>query len=151
MLTAHVESFMACLPELAPVLPLHYQELALDQDKVPLDPDYSRYQMLEDAGALLFVALRQRGALVGYYIGFMLPHMHYASCMTCSTDIFYVLPELRLKGGGGVLFNAVEAELKRRKVQRWIVAFKCHLDAGGFFEQLDFVPIERVYSKWIGG
>lgn len=58
MLTAQVESFADRLHELKPLLPLHWEELALDKDKVPLDPQYDTYIAREDHGEVLFVTLR---------------------------------------------------------------------------------------------
>ena len=40
MITLEVESFIECLPELKPILPIHYEELALNKDEVPLSPQY---------------------------------------------------------------------------------------------------------------
>lgn len=150
MLTAHVESFTQRLPELLPLLPLHYKELALDQDKVPLDPQYDVYCARERAGELLFVVLREAGELIGYFIGFIAPGMHYRTCLTCTMDIFYVHPDKRGGRGGLILFGAVEAELKRRRVQRWFVGSKCHMDASWLFERLGFQRVEVYYSKWLG-
>lgn len=151
MFTAHVESFSACADELAEIFDLHYKELALDQDRVPLLPRWGKYAVLEDAGVLFFMCVRQSGRMVGYYVGFVQHHMHYEGCLTCITDMFYILPDVRKHGAGSVLFDAVECELKRRGVQRWVVGYKDHLPAGQFLERHGLMPIERVHSKWIGG
>lgn len=147
MITAQVESFMAQLDELKPILPTHYEELALDKDDCPLDPRYDVYERMEAAGELLFVTLRQRGALIGYFIGFVHPGLHYQTVLTCHMDIFYVHPEHRGNGGGQILFAEVERELKRRGVTRWFVGAKLHLDASWLFERLGFRRIEVYYSK----
>lgn len=151
MITAHVESFERRLPELKPLLPLHYQELALDKDKVPLDPQYDLYVERERLGQVLFVTLRQAGELIGYFIGFIAPGLHYKTCLTCTPDIFYVHPEHRGNKAGFILFDAVEKELRRRGVQRWFVGAKVHFDASWMFERLGFERVEVTYSKWIGG
>ena len=71
MITLEVESFTECLPELKPILPLHYEELALNKDEVPLSPQYDIYEARESLGELLFVTAREAGELVGYFIGFI--------------------------------------------------------------------------------
>jgi len=43
MLSAAPEPFAPFLEEVLPLLPEHYAELALDQDKVPLSPQYGVY------------------------------------------------------------------------------------------------------------
>lgn len=150
MITAHIESFTERLQELQDLLPLHYRELALDQDKVPLSPQYGVYIEREARGELLFVTLREAGALVGYFIGFIAPGLHYSTCLTCTMDIFYVHPDKRGGRAGIKLFKAVEAECKRRGVQRWFVGSKCHMDASWLFELLGFNRVEVYYSKWLG-
>lgn len=150
MITAQIEPFAERLEELKSLLPLHWEELALNRDKVPLDPQYEIYLQREARGELLFMTLREAGELVGYFIGFIAPGLHYRTCLTCTMDIFYVHPEKRKGRGGIVLFKAVEKELKRRGVDRWFAGSKCHADASALFEYLDFQRVEIYYSKWLG-
>lgn len=149
-ITCHVESFEQRLEELQRLLPLHYRELALNQDKVPLSPRYDIYIANERADQLVFVTLRDNGELVGYFIGFVSPGLHYSTCLTCTMDIFFVHPDKR-KGSAGVrLFRAVEAELRRRGVNRWFMGSKLHADASALFKRIGAVPVETYYSKWLG-
>jgi GNAT superfamily N-acetyltransferase len=151
MLTTHIESFEERLAELQELLPLHYEELALNKDKVPLSPQYGIYIERERKGELIFVTMREAGALVGYFIGFIAPGLHYSTCLTCTMDIFYIHPDKRAQGLPGVrLFRAVEKELRRRGVDRWFVGSKAKADASALFEFLDFERVEIYYSKWIG-
>lgn len=150
MITCAVESFKQRLAELQRLLPMHYEELALNRDKVPLSPIYERYIACERDGALLFVTLRDAGELVGYFIGFIAPGLHYQTCLTCTMDIFYVRPDKR-KGSAGVrLFRFVENELRRRGVQRWFMGSKIHADASALFKRIGAAPVETFYSKWLG-
>lgn len=150
MLTAHVESFEERLEELQVLLPGHYKELALNQDKVPLDPQYEVYVQRERQGGLLFVTLRDAGELAGYFIGFIAPGLHYKTCLTCTMDIFYLRPDKRTGSGGVRLFRFVEQELKRRGVQRWFMGSKIHADASALFKRIGASPVETYYSKWLG-
>lgn len=150
MITAQKEMFSERLSEFAPLFPIHYEELALNKDKVPLDPQYDIYLAKEAAGELLFVTLREAGEPVGYFLGFISPALHYKTCLTCIMDIFYVHPDKRGSGGGQMLFGFVEKELKRRKVDRWFVGSKCHKEASWLFEKLGFEKVEIFYSKWLG-
>jgi len=150
MITCHVESFEERLQELQVLLPLHYRELALNQDKVPLSPIYSQYIERERAGGLIFVTLRDAGQLVGYFIGFIAPGLHYSTCLTCTMDIFYVHPDKRTGSAGVRMFRFVETELKRRGVQRWFMGSKVRADASALFKRIGAEPVEIYYSKWIG-
>ena len=150
MITAHVESFEENLEYLKPLLPIHYKELALDQDKVPLSPQFDKYVAAEQRGELIFVTLRKAGQMVGYFIGFIAPGLHYSTCLTCNMDIFYVLPDHRGSGTGFQLFKFVEQQLKKRGVQRMFVGSKMHKDASWLFEKLNYTPVETYYSAWLG-
>lgn len=150
MLTAAAEPFPPFLKEVRPILPLHWDELALDKDEVPLDPQYDEYLRRDAAGIVMTIAMRDAGRLVGYFIGFVAPGLHYQTCLTLTLDIFYVLPEYRGSGGGFVLFKAVEAEARRRGVQRMFVGSKLHKDASWLFERLGYTEVERYYSVWLG-
>lgn len=149
MITAQVERLTERLEEMKPLFPMHWAELALNQDKVPLDPQYDIYLARDERGEVLFVTLREAGVLVGYFVGFVAPGLHYRTCLTCTMDIFYVHPDKRGRCGL-MLFRAVEAEAKRRGVQRWFVGSKCHADASWLFERLGFEKVEVYYSKWLG-
>lgn len=150
MLTAHIESFAERLDELKVLLPLHYKELALNQDKVPLDPQYDIYIARERAGELMFITLREAGVLVGYFIGFVAPGLHYRTCLTLTMDIMYVHPDKRQCGGGAVLFGFVKEQARLRGVQRAFVGEKVHAPIGGFLESQGFELCERTYTAWLG-
>lgn len=150
MLTAAVEPWATFIEEAKPLLPLHWEELALDKDKVPLAPRYDVYDARDAEGMVMVVAMRQAGKLVGYFIGFVSPGLHYETCLTLTMDIFWIAPEHRGQNGGALLFKTVEAEAKRRGVQRMFVGSKCHLDASYLFEKLGYNRVEVFYSAWLG-
>lgn len=151
MITFHVESLTEHLEEMKPLFPAHFAELALNQDKVPLDPQYPIYLQRDARGEVLFVAGRELGQLIGYFVGFVAPGLHYQTCLTLTLDIFWVHPDHRHQGAGFRLFKAVEAEAKRRGVQRMFVGSKLHKDASWLFERLGYEEVERYYSMWLGG
>jgi GNAT superfamily N-acetyltransferase len=150
MITFCVESLTQNLEAMKSLFPLHWQELALNQDKVPLDPQYDIYLARDQRGEVMFVAGREAGELIAYFVGFVAPGLHYKTCLTLTMDIFWVRPEYRGKSAGIRLFKTVEAEAKRRGVQRMFMGSKLHRDAGWLFERLDYEPVETYYSKWLG-
>jgi GNAT superfamily N-acetyltransferase len=151
VITFHVESLTERLEELKPLFPEHFRELALNQDEVPLDPQYDIYLQRDARGEVLFVAGRELGQLIGYFVGFVAPGLHYRTCLTLTMDIFYVHPDYRHQGAGFRLFKTVEAEAKRRGAQRMFVGSKLHRDASWLFERLGYEEVERYYSAWLGG
>jgi GNAT superfamily N-acetyltransferase len=150
MITAQVEPYSKCLPELMECYDLHWEELALNKDKVPLDPQYDLYEARDDAGQLLLVTLRETGRLVGYFIGFIAPGFHYKTCLTLTMDIFWTHPDVRGGFSGVKLFRLVEKEAKRRGVHRMFYGSKMHKDASRLFQFLKMDPVEMYYTKWIG-
>lgn len=150
MITAQVEPYMDCLPELMACYDHHWEELALNKDKVPLAPQYDIYEARDDAGQLLLVTLREAGRLVGYFIGFIAPGLHYKTCLTLTMDIFWTHPDVRGGFAGVKLFRAVEKDARRRGVHRIFYGSKMHKDASRLFEFLKMEPVEMYYTKWIG-
>lgn len=149
MLTAQPEPFPPFLEEVKQLLPLHYEELALNRDQVPLSPQYDEYLRRDALGMVMAIAMREAGALVGYFVGFVAPGLHYSTCLTLHLDIFWLHPDHRGKMGGVKLFRAVETEAKRRGVQRIFVGSKVHQDASGLFERLGYAEVERTFSKMV--
>jgi L-amino acid N-acyltransferase YncA len=151
VLTAQVEPYADCIGELMELYPAHWEELALNKDKVPLAPMYEVYDAKDAAGEIMLVTLRSAGKLAGYFIGFVGPALHYRTCLTLTLDIFRVLPEYRDGTAGLKLFKAVKSEAQRRGVQRMFVGSKVHQDASILFQRLGFEPVETFYSCWLGG
>jgi GNAT superfamily N-acetyltransferase len=150
MITCQVEPFLPFLEEVKPLLQQHWDELALHKDRVPLDPQYGVYRSRDADGAILLVTVREAGALVGYFVGFVAPGLHYQTCLTLQMDIFWVHPDHRGSGAGWMLFKTVEAEARRRGVQRMFVGSKLHKDASWLFARLGYEEVERYYSLWLG-
>ena len=150
MLTTQVEDWGPFIQEAQPLLPLHWEELALNKDKVPLNPQYDVYAARDAAGQVMVVTLRDVGRLVGYFIGFVAPGLHYQTCLTLTMDIFWTHPDARGGFAGVRLFRAVEKEAKRRGVQRMFYGSKLHKDSSRMFEFLKMDPVETYYTKWIG-
>lgn len=159
MITAHVERLHDNLEELKPYFDPHWQELALDQAKCPLDPQYNVYLEREAAGQVLCVVLREFGTVVAYFVGFVAPGLHYQQTLTLQMDIFWLHPEYRSTDSLSQveaemlalqLFEAVREEAKRRGVKRWFLGSKLHKDASSVFEELGMIEVERYYSQWLG-
>ena len=150
-LAAQVENFTRGLGELQQLWPIHWEKLALDKDKVALDPDMSEYLRRDAAGILLYIALRDDKALVGYWISFITPGLHYKTCLSSTMDIWNVLPAYEKGMAPVVLMKRVEIELARRKVQRSFVGEKLHRPCGRLYEMFGYKPIERFWSRLIIG
>lgn len=150
MISAQIESFEDRLDELKPMLPEHHRELGLFQDRMPLDPNFPAYFEAERNGRLLFVTVREAGALIGYWISFINPGLHYQSTLTNQLDIYWVHPDHRGKHAGFALADLVKTESIRRGVKIWYAGSKNHKPSEWFFERLGFEKCESYFVQWIG-
>ena len=151
MITAAVESFIGNVAELRTLIDGHWEKLALDRNHVPLDPQWEHYFAKEQLGELMFVVLRDNGRMVGYWIAFIAPGLHYKTCLTATMDIWNVSPEYERAGPIITLMRAVEREYKRRGVNRSFVGEKLHRPCGRLYKAFGYEPIETYYSKLLGG
>ena len=148
--TFQVERWSDLQAEMLPLLSKHWEEIAINRDKIPLDIDMDRYAALEEAGALHIVTAREDGELIGYHVAIVSPHLHYKSTLHGITDVYFIRPEHR-KGFTGIrLFKRVEEEMRKLGVRKLFTGTKLHLDMGKVFERLGYSPTERLYTKYIG-
>lgn len=149
MVSFQVERIEDLRAEAEPLLARHWEEIALDKDTVPLDPDWESYARIENAGALHITTARDGAALVGYACYALGRNLHYRSLFMAESDIFWLAPEYR-KGMTGVkLLKAAERFLAQIGVNKIVNKVKLHNDVGGIFEHLGYRAIERVYAKRI--
>ncbi len=141
------ETWAKLLPELPALFVMHWQEVGLDREKIPLDPDWERYALLEAQGILHMVTARDDGILIGYYVALVLPHLHYKSSRTAFSDIFFIHPEYRRGLTGYKLFLETEKMLKKLGVQKSYVMTKQHLPLNILMKRLKYRFIEKIYTK----
>lgn len=146
MITFHVEDYQKVIPELCEIYPLHWKEIALDQDSIPLDPDYELYSKLAGMGVIHLVTARDGERLVGYHLSFLRPGLHYKSTPMCFTDIFYLLPEYRSGMTGYNFLKFFRDSVLALGVKRIYMMTKLTIDLGPLVERLGFKEIERIYS-----
>jgi GNAT superfamily N-acetyltransferase len=112
--TMQVESINSCIDEIKPLFYKHWREIAGNQDTIPLDPDFDRYYNLEDSGVLRIFTARSDGKLVGYFISFIMPHMHHKSTIYGLVDMLYVIPDYR---GGTTAYRLIKLAMEDLKSQ----------------------------------
>lgn len=150
MINFCVETIADVKKEMEIINATHYDEIALDKDRMKLNPDFDKYQNIENAGSLIIITARKEGKLVGYWILFILPHLHYKDVLCGHTDIYYMLPEVRQGMTGVKLLSEGEKILKKRGVKKIFAGDKKHKNLGIIFDMLKWTAVETQYSKWIG-
>lgn len=151
----HVEPWPACVPEMQDLWLEHWREVALDQDIVPLDMDLARYAEAAREGRLHLVTARRDGLMIGYLVAFVQPHLHYASTIFATCDLYYLRPEARTGWRGVTLFRVAERTLRERGAVILQAATKIHvspvtgrtLDIGPILERLGWTQSERTFRK----
>lgn len=150
MIEYSVEKLADCLEEIAPLLSDHYEEVAMYQDKVALEPDYDRYLTLADQDILHVVTARDGGDLIGYFISFLMPHIHYSSHTYAVNDILFLDKRYRNASAGKGMFEFAETALKELGVSVMTIHMKTAIPFDSLCESLGYDYAERNYTKYIG-
>lgn len=149
MLTFHVERLSDVRAEAEPLLKRHWEEIALNKDKVPLDPDWPVYAELEKAGFLLITTARnERGELNGYVADVLHGALHYRSQRVAENDIFWLAPERRGGLEGFRLLRAADANAVSSGANKFVKHVKIHSPGPGkLLERMGYVATDIIYAK----
>lgn len=151
MSVTYQQEFMATVvPDMQSLLEQHWQEIAVNRDKIKLNPDWEAYADLESAGIARAFTARNGGILVGYFVVFCKQNIHYRDHVFAVNDVIYLHPDYR-KGMTGVkLIKFAEKCLAEDGVSVLVINTKTHRPFDAVLEHLDFSLTERVYAKYIG-
>jgi hypothetical protein len=151
LITYQVEPYENALPELKQIYPVHWLELALFQDRMPLMPQDHEYIARDRDGRLFLTTCRRNGELIGYYTCLVHNSLHY-DIPTALMDMIYMKIEFRSRGYAIHMIKFVEKELIKRGIQVWYSGFKTHKPLGldRALEHLGFLPADTYLTKWIG-
>ena len=132
------------------LLESHWEEIALNKDKIKINPDWDTYYALQDQGKLHIFTARDEGALVGYFVVFVSQHIHYKDHLFANNDLIYLSPSYR-KGFTGIkLIKFAESCLKADGLSILTVNTKTHKPFHNIMRYLGFSSSETLYSKYIG-
>jgi len=133
------------------LLDLHYKEIALNQDKIKLNPDWDVYRALEEQGKLKIFTARDGSTLVGYFVVVVGVNMHYKDHTFACNDIIYLHKDYR-KGFAGIkLIKFAKKCLTEDGVSVLTINTKVHQPFDKLLDRLGFNLIERVYSSYLQG
>jgi GNAT superfamily N-acetyltransferase len=136
--------------DIRPLLEEHWHEIALNKDKIKLNPDWEMYEHLEDQGHLKIFTAREEDKLAGYFVVVTSYSLHYKDHVFATNDVLFLHPDYR-KGRTGIkLIQFAEKCLKQDGVSVLFVNTKVHKPFDILMEFLGFNLIERSYSKYIG-
>tara|TARA_R100000951_G_scaffold27669_1_gene23785 strand:- start:1012 stop:1464 length:453 start_codon:yes stop_codon:yes gene_type:complete len=141
------ESYTNIKDEIKPLLEQHYEEIALDQDVIKLNPDWDAYAKYDSIHALrCYTARNDDGDLIGYFVLMVSTSLHYKDHLFANNDVIFLRKDAR-KGMTGVkLIKYAVKCLQREGITRININTKTHQPFDVIVERLGFELIERVYS-----
>ena len=145
------QEFLATVEnDIRPLLERHYKDIAVNQDKIKLNPDWEAYHSLEQDGMLKIFTAREQGELVGYFVVIVHRNLHYKDHLFASNDVIFLHPDHR-KGRTGIkLIQFSEKCLREDGVSVLAINTKVHKPFDKLMQFLGFSLVERIYSKYIG-
>jgi GNAT superfamily N-acetyltransferase len=145
------QEFLATVEkDIRPLLERHWNDIAVNKDKIKLNPDWDAYHSLEQDGKLKIFTAREQGELVGYFVVIVHRNLHYKDHLFASNDVIFLHPDHR-KGRTGIkLVQFSEKCLKEDGVSVLAINTKVHKPFDKLMQFLGFSLVERIYSKYIG-
>lgn len=140
------------LQEAEELLQLHWEELALNKDKVLLKPDTKKYLQMQELGILHnIVAYDINNVVTGYSVILAQPHMHYSDSVFASVDVIYVDPKHRKSSLGARLLLETEKLAKQCGAHVLVHHAKPYVPMIiKPLEKLGYSLYEHMYGKYIG-
>jgi len=132
--------------EIEPLLEEHWKEIALNKDKIALNPDWRAYADLDSINALRIYTARKDEKLMGYFVVIVSRSLHYRDHLFANNDVIFLTKGAR-KGLTGVkLIKFAIESLAKEGITKLHVNTKAHQPFDAILERLGFEEIERVHS-----
>ena len=147
MITYQQEFLNTCLEDFKPMLEKHWEEIALYQDDIKLNPAYDRYYALEELSMLKVFTARDSGHPVGYLVFIVDANLHYQDTLWARMDILYISPEFRNARVGMRLISFAEDCLKKDGVDVIMLGTKSHKSFGRLLHFMGYDKVETYYGK----
>ena len=151
MLKFYIETLEEAKADAKELLELHWENVALNKDKIKLNPDWEIYSVLYDSGSLKIFTAREGALLVGYFVLVVAPNPHYKDHLFANNDILFLHPNYRKGLVGAKLIKFAEGHLRRMGVSVMVINTKVHKPFDKLLKWLRFNHIENVYSKYLRG
>ena len=129
---------------------LAWSEVESKKADYPLAINWERYQSMEDAETLRFLAARIDGQLVGYAAICVMPHLRSRDKVMATVADIYVLPECRKQGIGVSLMSEMETWLAKLGVHSVAIAEREEVPTGALYEKRGYSSNERIWVKQLG-
>lgn len=141
------ETFEQSWPDAETLIHLHWKEIASYPD-IPLDVDVEAYRRAEAAGLLCILTARVEGAMIGYVVFVLTPHLHYRTTVYAHQDVLYLHPAHRGRWMGAKMISLADHLLASKGVHVVTQHVKLtHPALGRLLERQGYTVVEHLYSK----
>jgi GNAT superfamily N-acetyltransferase len=147
VITYQQESLVTAKDDAIPLLERHWKEIALNQEKIKMKPDWDAYADLEDSGILRIFTAREDGMMIGYFVCFVKAHIHYKDNIFAYNDVLFLGADHRRGFVGPKLMKFAEKCLKADGVEVMVINTKRHKPFDVLLHWLGYTHIENLYSK----
>ena len=141
------EFLAAVYIEIQNLIELHWQDIALNQDTIKLNPDWERYEEAEASGQLKIFTVREGKMLVGYFVCLVTKSLHYKDHLFAHNDVLFLHPNHRKGLVGWRLIKFAEQCLKDDGVSLLLINTKTHKPFDVLLQRLSYNHVENIYSK----
>lgn len=141
------EALMAIKDEMTALMDAHWTEVAHDRDTRALDPDWDAFAALERAGQLYTLAVRHQGALVGYLVAILRPHLHARNTLTAYVDAVYLAPIARHGLAGARFLRHADTALAALGVDFIYWHVKAERDFGPLLDRIGYHDVETIKGR----
>lgn len=142
-----VEPFFAVYAEAAPLMELHWEEIAKSKHLLKINPDLDKYKIANIEGMLITVSARFEGKLVGYLVWLLVPHPHYKHVTIAEDDLHFLLPEYRQGLAGYKFLKAAIGFAQEAGAKIVVMREKIGHQHPALMERLGFKPTDVIYTQ----
>lgn len=126
----------------------HWDEVAKNKQIMVLEPDWDKYEQLENSNALVSVGVfTPANMLIGYSVNVLVNHLHYKSLLVCQNDVLYVSKPHRRSRVGLDLIHETEKQAKTRGAQLMLWHAKPKTALDHIMPRIGYDTHETIYSK----
>lgn len=149
-ITYQQEFLLTCRKEAEVLIKEHWEEVAVNKEKIKLNPDWEAYEDLEKVGRIKIFTARDDEKLIGYFVVFVGRNIHYKDHIFATNDIIFITEKYRKGFLGAKLIKFAKKCLQEDGVSVLNINTKVHKPFDLLMERLGFKLIERVYSIYLG-
>jgi len=147
MITFQEETYetMIKYPQLVSLLTENWGETEVHNSTKKLAPKLFVYKTLADQDILELYSVKDDDTLVGYFVGCIVPHQHYADAIVAETDTFFISKKYR-KGLLGYKFLRYVIKNLKQKVDIIFLTTNVKKDLSKLLMRLNFKLTDYKYS-----